>query len=103
MREQLESRRKELMQEIENTGLWIEGTLVATERRCGKNNCACHRDGPKHPVLFITWKEAGKTVSLYVPRKLESEVKVWAENYKRLKELIWHISEVQKEIVRLRE
>ncbi len=102
-RPQLQAKRLSLLRQIQDLGPWIEGTLVTTARKCGKDNCACHRQGPKHPVLFITWKEAGKTVSLYIPRYLEAEVKQWTENYKRLKDLIRQISEVQKQIVRLRE
>ena len=103
LRPQLQAQRLSLLRQIQNLGPWIEGTLVATARKCGKDNCACHHQGPKHPVLFVTWKEAGKTVSLYIPRHLEAEVKQWTANYKRLKELIRQISEVQKQMVRLRE
>ncbi len=103
LRSQLQAKRRSLLHQIHNLGPWIEGTLVITARKCGKDNCACHRQGPKHPVLFVTWKEAGKTVSLYIPRQLEAEVKQWTENYKRLKELIRQVSEVQRQMVRLRE
>ena len=103
LRPQLQAKRLSLLRQIQNLGPWIEGTLVTTARKCGKGNCACHHQGPKHPVLLVTWKEAGKTVSLYIPRHLEAEVKQWTQNYKRLKELIRQISEVQKQIVRLRE
>ena len=103
LRSQLYRKRLSFLRQIPNLGPWIEGTLVTTSRKCGKNNCACHHKGPKHPVLFVTWKEAGKTVSLYIPRHLEAEVKQWTENYKKLKALLRQISEVQKQIVRLRE
>jgi hypothetical protein len=100
---QLQTKRQALLRQLQNLGPWIEGSLVATTRKCGKEGCACHHNGPKHPVLFITWKEAGKTISLYIPRQLESTVKEWAQNYKKLKALIRQVSEVQKQIVRLRE
>ena len=103
LRPQLQAKRLSLLRQIQNLDPWIEGTLVTTARKCGKDNCACHRQGPKHPVLFVTWKEAGKTVALYIPRRLEAEVRQWTANYKRLKELIRQMSEVQKQIVRLRE
>lgn len=82
---------------------WIQGSLVSTKRICGKPNCSCHHGGSKHPALFVTWKEQEKTLSLYVPRKLESEVKAWAGNYKRLKAVLREISGIQRQIVRLRE
>ena len=103
LRSRLHTQRLSLLRQIQNLDPWIEGTLVTTSRKCGKDNCACHHQGPKHPVCFMTWKEEGKTVSLYIPRQLEPEVKQWAENYKKLKALIRQISEVQKQIVRLRE
>ena len=102
-REQLESHRRELMRQLSKLGPWIEGTLVCTARTCGKKNCACMNQGPKHPVMYLTGKHKGKTVSLYIPRKLEAEVRTWVENYRMAKELIRKISNVQKEIVRLRE
>ena len=82
---------------------WIEGSLVSTSRFCGKKNCACHHGGIKHPVLYVTWKEKGKTVSLYIPRKLENDVRRWVQNYRKLKELTREVSDIQKQIVRLRE
>ena len=103
LRSQLHRKRLSLSRQIPNLDPWIEGTLVTTSRKCGKENCACHHQGPKHPVSYVTWKEAGKTVSLYIPRQLEPEAKQWTENYKKLKALIRQISEVQKQIIRLRE
>ncbi len=53
--------------------------------------------------MFLTWKEKGKTRCLYVPRRLEMEVKLWAENYKQMKVLMQKITELQRDIIRLRE
>ena len=103
LKRSLEVKRLKSLQKIHTLIPWIEGSLVSTSRFCGKRNCICHQEGPKHPVLYITWKENGKTVSLYVPRKLESEVMGWVQNYKKLKDLIREISEIQKQIIRLRE
>jgi hypothetical protein len=91
------------MKELYQVGPWIEGTLVFTTRVCGTDSCACHQKGKKHPVLFITGKAQGKTTCLYVPRRLEAEVRVWSKNYKKVKVLVRAISDVQKDMVRLRE
>ena len=99
----LQAKRNKLISKISKLNPWIEGTVVTTTRICGKKNCACHRDGLKHPVMHVTWKESGKTVSLYVPKRMEAEVSNWASNYKKLKEMIREISNIQKDIVRLRE
>jgi hypothetical protein len=102
-KQSLEAKRSKPLRKIPTVIPWIEGSLVSTSRFCGKKNCICHQGGPKHPVLYITWKEQGKTVSLYVPRRLELEVTRWVQNYKELKRLIREISEIQKQIIRLRE
>jgi len=103
-RPKVESKRQLLVQQIQKLAPWIEGTLVSTARRCGKERCACHREeAAKHAVLSLTWKEAGKTVCLYIPRRLEPEVRQWAAHYKSLKDLIRQISDIQKQIIRLKE
>jgi len=99
----LTAKQLKLLQKIASLHPWIEGSLVSTSRFCGKNNCTCHHGGPKHPVLYVTWKEKGKTVSLYIPRGLENEVRKWVQNYRKLKGLTREISDLQKQIVRLRE
>ena len=103
-RKQLLGRQRDrLLQRINKFSPWIQGTLVTTTRFCGKKNCACHTGGQKHPVMYVTWKENGKTVSLYVPKQLEGEVRSWVGNYRKLKEVVRQISNIQKNIMRLRE
>ena len=103
LRQSLEAKRLKPLRKIQTLIPCIEGSLVSTSRFCGKKNCICHQGGPKHPVLYVTGKESGKTISLYVPRRMEPEVIGWVQNYKKLKNLIREISEIQKQIIRLRE
>ena len=103
LRRTLEAKQLKPLQKITTLNPWIEGSFVSTSRFCGKKNCACHHGGSKHPVFYVTWKEKGKTVSLYVPRKLENDVRRWVQNYQKLKELIREVSDIQKQIIRLRE
>jgi uncharacterized protein YecT (DUF1311 family) len=47
----------------------VQGGLSETARRCGNPTCVCYRD-PKRlhgPHLYITYREDGKSRSLYVP------------------------------------
>ena len=103
LRRALEAKQLKPLQKITTLSPWIEGSIVSTSRFCGKKNCACHQGGSKHPVLYVTWKEKGKTVSLYVPRKLENNVQRWVQNYRKLKELTREVSDIQKQVIRLRE
>ena len=99
----LEAKRKNLVNQLIHFEPWIQGTVVRTKRICGSKGCACRHGGPKHPAMFLTWKEKGKTCCLYVPRRLESEVNLWAQNYRRLKMTMEKITKVQRDIIRLRE
>ena len=99
----LDARRKKLVKQLINLDPWIQGTIVRTRRMCGSKGCACRHGGPKHPATSLTWKEKGKTCCLYIPRGLESEVKLWAQNYRRLKVIMEKITNVQREVIRLRE
>lgn len=102
-RKELEKRREELVQQIRRLSPWIQGSVVVVTRVCGQPGCACHHGGKKHPAMYLTGKEQGRTVALYVPRKMEAEARVWADHYKQLKKLIRKISDVQRQILRLRE
>lgn len=99
----LDRNRLRLLRKFEKLSPWLQGSLVSTARICGTPGCACHRGGPKHPVLFVTSSENGKTVSLYVPRKMESQVRKWVANYKKLKALLRELSDLQRQVVRFRE
>ena len=102
-KKELEKRREEIVRRMSELGPWIQGSVVVVRRVCGQKGCACHRGGKKHPAMYLTGKAEGKTVALYVPRKLEGEAKTWAGNYKKLKQLIREVSEIQREILKLRE
>jgi hypothetical protein len=103
LKQSLEAKRVKPIRKINTLIPWVEGSFVSTYRFCGKKNCICHHGGSKHPVVYVTWKEKGKTVSLYVPRRLERDVRRWVQNYKKVKDLIREVSEIQKQIIRLRE
>jgi hypothetical protein len=54
---------------LQVTETMVQGGLSETSRRCGSPNCVCSRD-PKRlhgPHLYITYREDGKSRSLYVP------------------------------------
>ena len=47
----------------------VQGGLSETSRRCGNPGCVCCRDPQRlhGPHLYITYREDGKSRSLYVP------------------------------------
>jgi len=63
-------KRQRLIQRLlRATEMMVQGGLSETSRHCGNPHCVCYRD-PKRlhgPHLYITYRENGKSRSLYVP------------------------------------
>ena len=63
-------KRQRLIQRLlQATETMVQGGLSETSRSCGNPHCVCYRD-PKRlhgPHLYITYREDGKSRSLYVP------------------------------------
>ena len=76
-------------QQLGGLGVFIEGTLSEVRR-----------PGRKPPAWQLTFKQAGKTRTVYVPVDLAPEVKQWATEYKRLKVLIRKVTRQNLAIIR---
>lgn len=66
---------------IAQSGPFLEGSL-----------CSVKRPGCRQPGWQLTFKQKGKTRTVYVPMDLVPEVKAWTQNYRRLKKLIREVS-----------
>jgi hypothetical protein len=93
--------RSRLNQLIAGRGL-LRGTLRVCERTCGKPNCKCIR-GEKHASLYLVFSQGGKLKHIFVPRSMESKVRLWVGEYRRAQELIENISDIYREKLRKRE
>lgn len=71
----------------------LAASLVVIRKQCGRPGCRCQR-GQKHPGNYLTFKEKGKTRTVYVPLDLIEEVKAWIEEHRRLKRLTQEISQL---------
>ena len=71
-------------------GPFVAASLVAFRRKCGRTGCHC-QSGPGHPAHHLTFKQKGKTRSVYVPQDLLPQVQQWVAEYKRIKPLLRHI------------
>jgi hypothetical protein len=70
--------------------------------RCGRPSCRCHHGGPLHTGQHLTFKEQGKTRSVYVPKELLPEVRTWLAEHKRLKKLLREIHQLTVVLLRAR-
>lgn len=58
------------------------------------------RPGCATPGWHLTFKQKGRTRTVYVPMSLVAEVKEWTRNYKRLKKLIREVTRHSLALVR---
>lgn len=97
------SKQKKLIKSLGTINPFIIGSITIVKRICGNKQCQCRKNSEKkHPAMFLTWKENNKTKTLYIPVIMEQEVKSWSENYKVVKKIIQEISDVQKDLLKLR-
>lgn len=102
IKKKLLRKQKKLFDKLIENGPFIEGSLTECKRVCGTSSCRCRNGGDKHPTMFFTWKENRKTKSLYVPVAKWDEAKMLSDNYKKFKTIAKEISEIQKELLKLK-
>lgn len=72
------------------------------QHRCGRPSCRCRHGGPLHTGQHLTFKEQGKTRSVYVPKALLPEVRTWLAEHRRLKQLLQEIHQLTVALLRTR-
>jgi hypothetical protein len=70
--------------------------------RCGRSACRCHHGGPLHHGQHLTFKDNGKTRSVYVPKQLLPEVRSWLAEHRRLKQLLQEIHQLTVALLQAR-
>ena len=75
-------------------GSFLRGNPVIMERTCGNKNCRCVLEGKKHKSLYISKNKDGKRKMIYVPKRLEDEVRTKLDAYQKIKKLSEKISEI---------
>ena len=77
------------LKRIAQTEPFMEGSL-----------CPVRRPGCTQPGWHLTFKQKGKTRTVYVPMDLVAEVKSWTQSYKQLKKLLREVSRQSLELIR---
>lgn len=83
-------------------GSFLRGNPVIMERTCGNKNCRCVLEGKKHKSLYISKNKDGNRKMIYVPKRLEDEVRAKLDAYQRIKRLIEKISELNYKELRMK-
>jgi len=75
-------------------GKFLRGNPVVMRRVCGNKNCKCIKEGKKHESLYISKNKVGTRKMIYVPKRLEEEIRGKLEAYQKIKKLTERISEM---------
>jgi hypothetical protein len=104
-RQNLETRRKEILLDLARLGDMRAGSITENYRRCGKPACRCARpDDPGHgPYYAYTWKEHGKTCTRNLrPGPELDQLREQVEHYRHFRVLCREFVVVNEEICDLR-
>ena len=83
------------LSKIINYSEYIHANLTIAKRTCGNPRCKCVREGKKHVSLYLTTtRKNGKRKSIYIPKRLEEDVKAAVERYFKIKDTLEEISDI---------
>ncbi len=89
--ESLEQKRLRKLQELGQDRPLVAGSLNRVERR--------EAGGKTTAYYLLTFKESGKTRSVYVPQDLVKEVQSWIRHHRRVKQVVSEISTLSIAII----
>lgn len=98
-RQDLLARAKELRSHMRGLQLMLQGSVLMRWMKCGKPNCKCNKGHP-HEVWCVTYKEKGKSKTVYIHKSRQGEALWWSRNHKKYKALLKELSKVAFEILR---
>jgi hypothetical protein len=87
----LDNKRLRKLQELGQDRPLVAGSLNRVERRDARGRTTVY--------YLLTFKEAAKTRSVYVPKDLVKEVRSWTRNHRRVKQLLLEISTLSIAII----
>ncbi len=90
-----------LQKELSRYDRMMRGSMVKRYHKCGKKNCACHKDsGRLHgPYYYYTRKEKGKTVGNVYNAAEAQMIRPCLKSYKMVTRIVRGISEISEQIV----
>jgi hypothetical protein len=79
----------------------LRGSLVERYVTCGNPACKCAKGERHGPIWYLTVTLGrGRTTGGIVPAEQVDEVRAWIENYRKLKDQLEKISEINRELLR---
>jgi Family of unknown function (DUF6788) len=102
--QRLLQRRRKAVARLGEVGKVLRASLLERLTQCGKGGCKCMA-GQKHgPSYYLTVSyPKGKTRQIYVSKDLKKIAESWIENYHRVWAALEEISEINLELLRLKD
>jgi hypothetical protein len=100
----LRKRRQALLRQLPPLDAILRGSLIERYKRCGKPGCKC-ADGRGHgPKYYLSVSYPGLRPQMdYVPQEWFDQTREFLANYRRARELLEQICEINRELLRRRE
>lgn len=102
----LRQRKRWLRSQLQISPDGLRASLVERFSRCGKANCHCHRDGPKHgPFYFLTQCLAVGKINKFLlktPAQRQAAQEGIA-HFRRLQDQLEELSQINAELLRRNE
>ena len=100
----LRRRRSALLRQFPSLQAILRGSLIERYKRCGKPGCKC-AEGPGHgPKYYLSVSYPGLRPQMdYVPQEFYAQTVEHLANYRRSREILESICEINRELLRRRE
>jgi hypothetical protein len=97
----LRHRRQGLAQQLPPVTDTLRGSLVERYVTCGNTSCKCAKGDRHGPLWYLTVTLGrGCTTGGIVPAEKVDQVRGWIENYRKIKDHLEKISEINRELLR---
>jgi len=97
----LQQRRQGLARLLPPAEEVLRGSLVERYVTCGNPDCRCARGQRHGPIWYLTVTLGiGRTAGGVVPPEQVEQVRRWIENYRKVKDDLEKISEINRELLR---
>jgi len=96
--------RQALLRQLPPLKAVLRGSLIERYKRCGKRGCKC-ADGPGHgPKYYLSVSFPGLRPQMdYVPQESYAQASEFLANYRRARQILEEICEINRELLRRRE
>ncbi len=97
--EHLLEKRQKLLDQLLSQQEMIRGSLVRTNKKCGRKGCRCEK-GEKHPHVYLSVSGRKGNTIIYVTPEQEAAFQRGISSYRKTRELLEKISRLNIEIIK---